>query len=479
MPSIIGPYDGRKARRKRCDSCVRRQIKCHGGRPCENCRRTNQPCGMATRHTGASFVFVGQASDSKTEKTGPALPGAQMVSPLPKSICPKRTDRYLPYFFTSFLPMNLFTGRTIPIREDLLAMSKSSPALKDAIDAVAALHSQRQRQLSFVAQNENVESIQALQAYTRSVRCIQEEIAAGTFMANQSALWVTFLLGLFEVRLMRDSTGTNWLSHFLHGTSTMLRLQRPEALACSDPYSSQRRSFFLATRIFEISRSFIFSSPTFLSTPEWTAALARLWEGEGAALWHPKEALFDMLPQFSDLSIRTIHFCEDADQLPLNARRALIRSLAREGLILQAWLQKWDVDARTWEKVPGHKPDTELMIGHIYYHATSIYHSGTYDYHPHWTCADAPILPRETINWHASEILRLSHELLAQGVASPLLLYPLRVAGARAKDERSRNDILGLLQMTARRGFVVADAFTDELSELWADNDMSSPTEVD
>ena len=261
----------------------------------------------------------------------------------------------------------------------------------------------------------------------------------------------------------------------------MLRLQRPETLTCPDLYNSQRRSFFLATRILEISRSLIFSSPSFLSRPEWTAAIAKLWEGEGAALWHPKEALFDMLPQISELSIRTAHFCEDAPQLSLHTRDSLVNSLAKEGLVLQASLQQWwGVDVATWGKANGQgKPDTELLISHIYYHAISIYLSGTYDYHPYWTCADAPILARGTIDRHVSEILRISYELLAQGVAGFLLFFPLRVAGARAMDDRSRNTILSLLHMTARRGFVVAEAFTVDLSELWARKDMFCPVEVD
>lgn len=85
------------------------------------------------------------------------------------------------------------------IGDDLLVMSKSSPALRDAIDAVAMLHAQRQGSLTLIEKEGNDKQSAALQAYARSVRCTQREIAAGTFMDNRSALWVTFLLGLFEV----------------------------------------------------------------------------------------------------------------------------------------------------------------------------------------------------------------------------------------------------------------------------------------
>ncbi|KAF2128047.1 hypothetical protein P153DRAFT_397926 [Dothidotthia symphoricarpi CBS 119687] len=361
MPSIIGPYDGRKARRKRCDTCIKRQIRCHGGIPCGNCRQTNRLCGVTTKHTDVSLVFVRQFSNDETKEN--------IIFPLRQSICPKGTDRYLSYFFTSFLPMNVFTSNAIPMRNDLLALSKSSPALRDAIDAVAAMHVKRQGQSFSTEQNRNVE---ALQAYARSVRCVQEKLATNTFMDDQAALWITFFLGLFEQ--MRDSTGTNWLSHFLHGTSTMLCLQKPETLNYPGFHNAQRRSFFLTTRIFEISRSLIFSSSSFLSKSDWTAAFAKLWEGESVAFWHPKEALFDILPHVSELNINALNFCEDAPRLSLDTRRTLSESLGNEGLVLQAFLQQWWVDAVVWGKAAQHGvapfpgqngPGTEFLIAHI------------------------------------------------------------------------------------------------------------------
>jgi hypothetical protein len=279
---------------------------------------------------------------------------------------------------------------------------------------------------------------------------------------------------------MRDSTGTNWLSHFLHGTCTILRLQNPENLASPGLHNTQKRTFFLATRTFEIARSLIYSSPSFLSEPRWNAALAKLWDGENAGLWHPKEALFDILPHISDLSIRAAHFCESVEKYSTDMQCSTIRSLADEGTVLRGLLQQWLNDAVMWEQATNYEdpgmtdsrtPDIELMVGYLYYHAISIYLSGTYDYHTHWrepatTCA--PILPRSTIDWHVFEILRLSRELLSIGTAGVLLFFPLRVAGARAVDVGSRCNILDLLHTVEKRGFVVAAAFTADLSELWA-----------
>lgn len=201
-------------------------------------------------------------------------------------------------------------------------------------------------------------------------------------------------------------------------------------------------------------------------------AVSRLWEGEGVALWHPKEGLFDMLPQFSDLSVRAIRFCDAAPQMLPHAQGTLAKSLAAEGFLLQALLQQWWLDASAWQQSLQNESNIESSIGFIYYHATSIYLSGTYDYHPYWTAFEAPILRRDDIKWHVSEIIRLGFELLAQGVAGILLFFPLRVAGARASDQESRSTILKLLSTTVERGFMVAEAFIDDLSDLWSKIDI-------
>lgn len=275
---------------------------------------------------------------------------------------------------------------------------------------------------------------------------------------------------------MQDSTGTNWLSHFLNGTCAILRLQHPRTLASPGEDNSRKRRFFFATRIFEIARSLIYSSPSFLSNPEWTDALASLREAECGLTCHPKEALFDMLPIVADLSIR---ICESLVDDWIAGQPELVESFAHEGLALQTSLQQWCVSAERWDQFSHFEvshngtpktSDVELLVGYIYYNAISIYLSGSFDYHIHWTWPGAPcapILPRRQIDYHVSEILRLSQELLTLGVSGLMLFFPLRVAGARAVDVWSRNTILDLLQTTANRGFSVAEVFTTDLSDLW------------
>lgn len=94
--------------------------------------------------------------------------------------------------------MNTFTSQQILINDELTAMLQHSPALRDAIEAVAALHSQQRKPLAVCTSNKE-SNIEALKAYARSVSCVQKKITAGTFLVDKSALWVTFILGIFEV----------------------------------------------------------------------------------------------------------------------------------------------------------------------------------------------------------------------------------------------------------------------------------------
>lgn len=237
-----------------------------------------------------------------------------------------------------------------------------------------------------------------------------------------------------------------------------------------------KRRFFLHMRVFEISRSLIYSSPSFLWDAEWTRGIARMWEGEDREVWHPKEGLFDMLPCFSELSIRALGFVLHDEEQAASG----VRSLAEEGFALRTRLEQWFMETQLWEMASanngmyptrGVQQDKELMIAYAYYHAIAIYLSGTFDYHKQWTGPDgppAPILSREGVEWHIRRILELSCSLLAHGVAGIFLFFPLRVAGARATDVLIREEILDLFRVTSQRGFIVSEALIEDLLELWS-----------
>jgi len=98
---------------------------------------------------------------------------------------------------------------------------------------------------------------------------------------------------------MYDVSGEGWLKHILYGTSKMLQSRGAEA-----HLEGRSRSFFLTVRPFEISRSLIYSQPSFLSDPSWTSLMTRIWEGDLAKEWHPKEELFDLMLACSSLATR-------------------------------------------------------------------------------------------------------------------------------------------------------------------------------
>ena len=272
---------------------------------------------------------------------------------------------------------------------------------------------------------------------------------------------------------MRDNTGTNWLAHFLHGTSTILRLQGPSMLALPDPDKKyqQCQTFFFSARIFEIARALIYTEPTFLNDSEWQMAISMYWM-QHAASWTPKEALFDLLPQFVDLSTRTMHFLSNAQNEPQETQHNLAMSLAQDGLSLQSTLLHWHLDFTSWARsdVEGNSLDIEMSIADVYYHTVCIYLDGIFSYHAPFTSASAPpvpILGSVAIDGHVRQILTISHELLSQGSAGVLLFFPLRVAGARARVPSIQLSILQLLQTITQRGFSVAQSFISDLNELW------------
>lgn len=148
-------------------------------------------------------------------------------------------------------------------------------------------------------------------------------------------------------------------------------------------------------------------------------------------------------------------------------------SLAQEGLILQSELLQWHLDLLLGSS-PGiqeEQPDTEMLVAQLYYHTISIYLDGVFSYHAPFTTMNAPaspILDCHTIDSHVESILTLSQELLVQGTAGIFLFFPLRVAGARARDSQTQAEILRLLHVIVKRGFAVALSFVEDLSELWA-----------
>ncbi|KAF3050313.1 hypothetical protein E8E11_010520 [Didymella keratinophila] len=177
--------------------------------------------------------------------------------------------------------------------------------------------------------------------------------------------------------LMRDHTGANWLAHFLNGTSSLLRLQGPSLLEPQDDGTKQRQVFLLNIRIFEISRALIYTEPTFLATPEWSKAIDT-YSAQHPASWTPKEALFDVLPQFVDLAIRTLDFVGNSQTVQWREQYQQATSLAQEGLSLRSALLHWNSNSLLPFCLTGQDNQPETLIARVYYHTISIYLDGIF-----------------------------------------------------------------------------------------------------
>lgn len=144
--------------------------------------------------------------------------------------------------------------------------------------------------------------------------------------------------------------------------------------------------------------------------------------------------------------------------------------LAAEGLTIREALDAWYVDFRQKHTDESEvlEQNAESILAMAYFHGISIYLSGIFDYHAaQFNGIFTPVIPRQVIQNHVSNILRTTTLALGTTNLSPVLFFfPLRVAGARATCINERGSILNLLQQVLRR-FPVADAFIEDLKSLW------------
>jgi hypothetical protein len=158
-----------------------------------------------------------------------------------------------------------------------------------------------------------------------------------------------------------------------------------------------------------------------------------------------------------------------------------ILSIAADGLSIQSSLFSWSKETAIWSKPEPYANtdsshndvyESPSLLANIYYHATSIFLSGIFDYrYQHWEGIPTPRLPALDIQNHVTAILNGSEAVLNKtNIAGILLFFPLRVAGARARTVIEQQVILSMLQQIDRRNFIVAGAFVENLKELWRRN---------
>jgi hypothetical protein len=156
------------------------------------------------------------------------------------------------------------------------------------------------------------------------------------------------------------------------------------------------------------------------------------------------------------------------------------RDIAIEGLLLRDALNVWKTESMLEYMNNGrqnrssHFDDFDLLA-FVFQAATSIYLSGVFDYEiNYWVDLGAllPTLTEDDIQAHVRCILELSQVVLERSrISAVLLLFPLRVAGARSRSSSQRETVstlLGRIEAT----FSAAGAFRGDLQRLWTNTEQ-------
>ncbi|KAH7242158.1 hypothetical protein BKA59DRAFT_440991 [Fusarium tricinctum] len=468
----VGPFDGRK-KRSRCLACAASHLKCSGSFPCSNCQRRRIDCVFHGR--APNQIRIVTAHDGKI--AAPATQGSpcqsQILKP-PGLAISLSVDQvyYLSQYFDTFLQRNNFNPRTDAFTDVVGLMKDQGPEtfLHDAVLSLGAMQAVKLHSFEGVTPSESYRL--AVYHYSRSVLGLRHALDKFDQLpgVRHQILWTTHFLGLFE--LMNDSTGQGWIQHLVHGTSKALVAAGPTTC-----YSGLDQRFFTEIRIFEVCRAIIFNEPTFLAQEEWRKLVQRMKESKGKDGAHSLDDLLDIIVLCSTLRVRTENFIysneEDSEQSEKRLDEAY--NIAQEGFLLKQALVDWEANAiSSRSPAKGHENSiygSFTSLARTFFSATSIYLSGVFDYEiTHWQKMGVvvPNLCEEEIQMHVATILMQADRVLHGSPVSPVLvLFPLRVAGARSW-ECWQQDLVMQHLTTVEQMFPVAAAFKDDLKDVWS-----------
>ncbi|CAD0018231.1 unnamed protein product, partial [Aureobasidium pullulans] len=379
--------------------------------------------------------------------------GSFVCSVIPREPISNDGSNILNIFLTKFVQENSFTGCSSTWFLDIQAHFASSAAVHHAISALSALYASREEGTNRV-RNQKA----ALRSYQTAVKTVRKTIDDKDPNIEQPLLSSTFLLGLFE--LMYDPTGEGWIQHTMYGTSKILQHLGPNAFR-----SGLGLNFFHQMRMFEVSRSLIFSESSFLVEAPWRDLMKGTSTDNMSN--HPIESLLALMLRCSDHCFRTLQYLDPLDTSALSHEEMQqLRAFAVEGFDLR--LELCEVQA-TLSALDDPAKDDRTIMAKIYLAATSIFLSGVYDYRSVWLkhIEAVPMLPQTMIEEHLSTILDLTEYAMARTNLSTLLfLYPLRVACSRVWTLEERDRLRSMLG-TIKRSFAVAHVFITEVEELW------------
>lgn len=505
----LGPYDGRK-KRSRCLACATSHIKCSGQTPCAACTRRSVDCRYPPSRAASDGPVIVESSYSHSHYS------RKKIEPVQRHLPADPTAFYL-YHFYVFVQRNDFTGKAAAVvQTDLQHLGRlgTGTFLRDAMLAIGSMQAATTMQGHVALDTESLKSSTpppdestrlrriALEYYARAVSSLSSALAENANSADPSStsedtrdtiLWTTLFLGFYE--LMNNARARGWQMHMIHGTAKALRALGPQSVRSS----RRSRTFFLQARVFEVYRAIIFSDSTFLTDPEWQNLMGEIWmhscednkEREG---WHPMDSLLDIIVLCSRLRYRIRGFLPNCHRMTADEIGARGREIAAEAASLRQALNRWydihiksaDDDrlsaitpsttspatpASSSSKTAADTHDSSIILGRLFYASASIYLSGIFDWEiDQWQAieVDVPVLSRDQIDAHVDAILQHAPTALAcTNIPPVLLMFHIRIAGARARCPVKRDLVLRLLD-DVRRMYAAASFYTTHLQNLWA-----------
>ncbi|RGP71699.1 hypothetical protein FLONG3_7003 [Fusarium longipes] len=463
----IGPFDRRK-KRSRCFACAASHLKCSGSFPCNNCQKKRVSCTFEKQKPDRIRIDYAESGKKSNREAVPIL----LRSSAPQlSISPSAVHTYyLSHYFDTFLKRNTINPHT-KVSIDVVQLMKdqvSGDFLHHAVLSIGAMQAVK------LNSSEGISSIKAYNLavghYSKSVQGLRQALDQYNQLTSSlhCVLWTTYLLGLFE--LMTDASGAGWVQHLVHGTSKALIAAGPSV--CQ---STLGRRFFTEIRVFEACRSIIFNEPTFLANPDWKRTIAQIQNDSHSDIYG-LNVLLDIVVSCSTLRVRVrqMLYSSDVQTQSGNDTPDSADDIALEGFRLRQCLIDWEATTPSPESQKLLYDDADArsfcLLARTFFAATSIYLSGVFDYEmSYWHSMNIvpAVLSEEEIQGHVIDILNHTNTILYQSSISPLLvLFPLRVAGARSWFKWQQDCIMQSL-VAVESTFPVAAAFRDDLQGVW------------
>ena len=167
------------------------RVQCEGF-PCKRCSKAGRICTFhEPGQTGIRLGGFGRSGFKTGSSNAVAFPAHP--SHISRLMLPDQHCSLLTHFYVSFLSLNSFTGRSDGF-QSVHALLRDSPTLFNAAIAVSALHVRGQDSALRLPRT-NV----ALRSYMAAVCGLRRNLDDRDQRLDDSTLWSTFFLGIFEV----------------------------------------------------------------------------------------------------------------------------------------------------------------------------------------------------------------------------------------------------------------------------------------